>query len=379
MRLLHTADWHLGRSFHGESLLDAHAAMIDHVVDVARDRAVDGVLIAGDVYDRALPPVEAVRLADEALARLSEICPVVVISGNHDSVERLGFGARVLARADVHLRTRVADCGIPVALGDGLVYPIPYLEPDVVRAAFDPPVAERSHAAVLGAAMDRVRADLARRAADLPTAVMAHAFVTGGRTSDSERDLTVGGAATVPASAFDGVGYVALGHLHAPQPVGTCGRYAGSPVALSFSEAGHAKSLAVVEVLPLGTTHELVPCPVPRPLAEIRGTLEELLRDPGLAPHETAWVHATLTDAVQPRDAMARLRERFPHAVALAFDPQGAAAVPTGSYAERLQGLGDLELAARFVHDVRGTDPEEEEQALLDRAFAAGRAAEVRA
>jgi len=377
MRLLHTADWHLGRSFHGEPLYEAHAALIDHLVDLARSESVDAVVIAGDVYDRALPPVEAVRLADDALARLSEICPVIVISGNHDSGQRLGFGARVLARGGVHLHTRAAQCGTGIPVADGIVYPLPYLEPDVVRAELG--VSERSHAAVLDAAMDRVRADLAGRPAGTPSAVVAHAFVTGAQESESERDLSVGGSASVAATTFEGVGYVALGHLHGPQRVGAGGRYAGSPVALSFSEAAHTKSTAIVEVLPLGTTVDLVPCPVPRALATVRGTLEDLLQDAALEPLQDAWVQATVTDAVQPTDTMARLRTRFPHAVSLLFDPQGARELPGGSYAQRLDGLSDRDLVARFIEDVRGTVADEDEAALLDRAFADRRAAEVRA
>ncbi|MGB2711861.1 MAG: exonuclease subunit SbcD, partial [Conexibacter sp.] len=161
MRLLHTADWHLGRAFHGEELLGAQAAFVDFLVESARAGDVDAVLVAGDVYDRALPPVEAVRLADEALRRLSELAPVVLIAGNHDSAARLGFGAQLLARADVHVRTDPAAVGTPVGVAGGVVYPIPYLEPDLVRESLG--VEERSHAAALSAAMACVRADAAGR------------------------------------------------------------------------------------------------------------------------------------------------------------------------------------------------------------------------
>ena len=376
MRLLHTADWHLGRAFHGEDLLSAQAAFVDFLVEVAREQPVDGVLIAGDLYDRALPPVEAVRLASEALARLAEHAPVVAISGNHDSAARLGFGAELLARADVHVRTDPLSVSAPVALGDGCVYAVPYLEPDLVRDAMG--IEERTHAAALSAAMERVREDAVRR--DGPVAVMAHAFVAGGAPSESERDLAVGGASHVPAAAFDGADYVALGHLHGPQVVGGgAGRYAGSPLAFSFSEGGQAKSLALVEVnagaLPLV---ELLPCPVPRPLAALRGTLDELLADPRLHAHEDAWVQATLTDPVRPADAMERLRRRFPHAVALAFDPQGAGAAPEDSY-QRLRGLDDDELVQRFVADTRGRAADDDELALLRDALTARRVAELAA
>jgi exonuclease SbcD len=377
MRLLHTADWHLGRAFHGEDLLGAQAAFVDFVVDAARAAAVDGVLIAGDLYDRALPPVDAVRLASEALARLADVAPVVVISGNHDSAARLGFGAELLARANVHVRTDPLAADAPIALGDGCVYAVPYLEPDLVREAMR--IEERSHAAAMGAAMDRVRATVAARGSG-PVVVMAHAFVAGGMPSESERDLAVGGAANVPAFAFDGADYVALGHLHGPQVVaGGLGRYSGSPLAFSFSEAGQAKSVAVVEVvagaLPLV---DLLPTPVPRALAALHGTLDELLADPRLAEHEGTWVQATLTDPVRPADAMERLRRRFPHAVALAFDPQGAGARPQDSY-QRLRGLDDDELVQRFVADTRGRAADDDELALLRDALTARRVAELAA
>jgi DNA repair protein SbcD/Mre11 len=367
MRLLHTADWHLGRAFHGEDLLSAQAAFVDFVVDAARTAAVDGVLIAGDLYDRALPPVDAVRLASEALARLAEIAPVVAISGNHDSAARLGFGAELLARAGVHVQTDPLAAATPVAVGDGWVYAIPYLEPDLVREPLG--IEERTHAAAMAAAMAQVRADAARR--NGPVVVMAHAFVAGGMPSESERDLAVGGASNVPAFAFDGADYVALGHLHGPQVVGGgLGRYAGSPLAFSFSEAGQAKSVALVEItagaLPLV---ELLPCPLPRALANVRGTLDELLADPRLAAAEDAWLQATLTDPVRPADAMERLRRRFPHAVALAFDPQGAGALPGDSYG-RLR---------RFVADTRGRAADDDELALLRDALTARRVAELAA
>jgi exonuclease SbcD len=374
MRLLHTADWHLGRAFHGEDLLSAQAAFVDFAVEAARSSQVDGVLIAGDLYDRALPPVDAVRLADEALTRLSEVAPVVAISGNHDSAARLGFGAELLARAGVHVWTDPAAVGAGVALGDGVVYPVPYLEPDLVREPLG--IEERSHAAALSAAMARVLEDAARQSG--PTVVMAHAFVAGGMPSESERDLAVGGASNVPAWVFDGIDYVALGHLHGPQVVGGgLGRYSGSPLAFSFSEAGQAKSVALVEVtagaLPLV---ELLPTPVPRALASLRGTLDELLADPRLVDAETAWVQATLTDPVRPADAMERLRRRFPHAVALAFDPQGAGARAEDSY-QRLRGLDDDELVQRFVADTRGRAAGDDELALLRDALTARRVAEA--
>jgi len=377
MLLLHTADWHLGRAFHGEDLLGAHAAWVDWLVALARTERPDAVVVAGDLYDRAIPPVDAVRLADDALARLAEVAPVVVISGNHDSAQRLRFAAPLLARSGLHVRTDPARAGEPVPVGDGLVYAVPYLEPDLCRAVLG--CEERGHGAVMGAALERVRADRARRPAGTPCAVVAHAFVAGAAGCDSERELVaVGGAACVPAAAFAGLDYVALGHLHGPQRVGPRGRYAGSPLAFSFSEAGQRKSVCLVEVA-AGADPVVRPvsCPVHRPLACLRGTLDELLADPRHAGAEGAWVQATLTDPIRPSDAMERLRARFPHTAALSFDPQGAGAPhAAGSYAVRLAGLGDEELAARFVHDARGVPATDEELELL-RGALGRRAAEA--
>lgn len=379
-RFLHTADWHLGRAFHGEDLLREQAAFVDFVVGVAREQRVDGILLAGDLYDRALPPVDAVRLASEALSRLSEVAPVVMISGNHDSAARLGFGAELLARAGVHVATDPAAIGTPVVVGGALVYPLPYLEPDLVRGPLE--VEERSHAAVTEAAMARVRSDVAaRRAAGgalgaAPVVVMAHAFVAGAAGSESERDLAVGGAAHVPPGVFAGADYVALGHLHGPQLVGGgAGRYAGSPLAFSFSEATQRKSVAIVEVGGAGGV-ELLPAPVPRALATVRGTLDELLADPRLREREGDWLQATLTDPVRPSDAMERLRRRFPHAVVLAFEPHRDAGAPGDSY-QRLRGLDDDELLRRFVADVRGLDADDDELTLMRDALTARRVAEA--
>ncbi|MFJ3927581.1 exonuclease SbcCD subunit D [Streptomyces sp. NPDC090022] len=374
MRFLHTSDWHLGRSFHRVGLLGAQAAFVDHLVEAVREHEVDAVLVAGDIYDRAVPPLPAVELYDRALHRLADIgVPTVMISGNHDSARRLGFGAALIGRAGIHLRTDPAGCADPVVLadvhGDVALYGLPYLEPALVKDEFA--AGRVSHEAVLGAAMDRVRADLAARAPGTRSVVLAHAFVTGGQTSDSERDITVGGVAAVPAAVFEGVDYVALGHLHGCQTINERVRYSGSPLAYSFSEAGHRKSMWLVELDAAGAvTAERVDTPVPRPLARIRGPLDTLLTDPALAGHEQSWVEATLTDPVRPEDPMARLTARFPHALSLVFAPEGREEETAGSYAQRLRGRSDQEIAEDFVAHVRGGGAASDaERAVLRAAF----------
>ncbi|MER8045545.1 exonuclease SbcCD subunit D [Streptomyces sp. NPDC094032] len=375
MRLLHTSDWHLGRSFHRVALLDAQAAFLDHLVATVREHAVDAVLVAGDVYDRAVPPLAAVELFDTALHRLADAgVPTVMISGNHDSARRLGVGAGLMERAGIHLRTDPAGAGTPVVLadahGDVALYGLPYLEPALVRERFG---AEKAgHEAVLSAAMDRVRADLAARPEGTRSVVLAHAFVAGGEASDSERDITVGGVDSVPAGVFDGVDYVALGHLHGSQTLTPRVRYSGSPLAYSFSETDHRKTMWLIDLGADGSveTAERVDCPVPRPLARIRGRLDDLLADPALARHEESWVEATLTDPVRPAEPMARLAERFPHALNLVFDPERTEDDPLVSYALRLQGRDDRQIAEDFVAHVRGgTGPDGAERAVLYGAF----------
>ncbi|WP_370418165.1 exonuclease SbcCD subunit D [Streptomyces sp. QH1-20] len=358
MRMLHTSDWHLGRSFHRVGLLAAQRAFIDHLVDTVREQRVDVVLVAGDVYDRAVPPLTAVELFDDALHRLADLgVPTVMISGNHDSPRRLGVGAGLIERAGIHLRTAPAACGTPVLLadahGDVAFYGLPYLEPALVREELG--ARRGSHAAVLEAAMDRVRADLATRPAGTRSVVLAHAFVAGGAESDSERDITVGGVAAVPAAVFDGVDYTALGHLHGAQTITERVRYSGSPLAYSFSETDHRKTMWLIDLDAEGAvTAERLDCPVPRPLARIRGRLDDLLDDPRLERHEQAWVEATLTDPHRPQEPMARLARRFPHVVSLAFEPDRAPEDPLASYAQRLRGRTDRQIAEDFVAHVRG-------------------------
>ncbi|MFC8726294.1 exonuclease SbcCD subunit D [Streptomyces bacillaris] len=375
MKLLHTSDWHLGRSFHRVPLLGAQAAFLDHLVATVEARGVDAVLVSGDVYDRALPPLAAVELFDRALHRLAAVgVPTVMISGNHDSARRLGVGAGLFERSGIHLRTDPEGCATPVVLtdahGDVALYGLPYLEPALVKDTLR--AAKAGHEAVLTAAMDKVRADLAARPATTRSVVLAHAFVAGGEPSDSERDITVGGVSAVPAGVFDGVDYVALGHLHGSQRVTERVRYSGSPLAYSFSEADHRKTMWLIELDGSGaiTADERVDCPVERPLARLRGRLDTLLEDPALERHEHAWVEATLTDPVRPADPMARLAARFPHTLNLVFDPERPPEDPLASYAQRLRGRDDHQIAEDFVAHVRGgSGPSDPERTVLRAAF----------
>jgi exonuclease SbcD len=387
MRLLHTSDWHLGRCLHRAGLLDAQSAFLDHLVATVRSERIDAVLIAGDVYDRAVPSADALALCEDGLIRLRDAgARVVAISGNHDSARRLGFGSRLLDAAGVHLRTRVAGLADPLLLDDAhgtvAIYGVPYLEPGAVRSELpvcdggrtpggQPPRGGASggevpgadqergggrepgggHAAVLRRAAACIRADIAARGVTR-SVVLAHAWVAGGFS------------------------YVALGHLHGQQTIEDHLRYSGSPLAYSFSEASHRKGTWLVELGAAGLAWARhVPAPTARRLAVLRGRLGELLTSPAFGGHEQDFVSVTLTDEARPEGAMDRLRSRFPHILVLSFEPSGAAGAPQ-SYRARVAGRSDLAVAAGFVKHVRGTPATGHERALLRAAFEAVRCGE---
>ena len=420
MRFLHTSDWHLGRSLHRADLRAAQAAFLDHLVDTARSERVDAVLIAGDVYDRAIPPVDAVAMYEDALARLRAAgARVILISGNHDSARRLGVNSALVDASGVHLRTRPAALAAPVLLSDDhgevAVYGVPYLEPAL--ADLDPAhpgdqgtqgtretqvtqeaqgtqetqrtqekQGTRSHASVLGNALGLIRADAAARGA-ARAVVLAHAWVTNGRddreraaaashqASASERDISVGGIGYVPASLFDGFSYAALGHLHGRQTLAPHLRYCGSPLPYSFSEKDQRKGSWLVDIDADGTASaDWVPAPVYRRLAVLTGHLDDLLTAPAHADHEQDFLAVTLTDTARPEGAMDRLRARFPHVLTLEFKPAGVTADPR-SYRQKVSGRDDLAVAAEFVTHVRNTRPTSHEHELLSAAFTAVRVA----
>ncbi|MBB3678216.1 exonuclease SbcCD subunit D [Modestobacter versicolor] len=374
MRLLHTSDWHIGRSLHGTDLLAEQEAVLGGLAEVVAAESVDVVLVAGDVYDRAVPSADATGVLDRVLMRLRRAgAEIVLTPGNHDSARRLGFGAGLMARSGVHVRAVTPALDEPVLLsdehGDVAVYGLPYLEPEIARHELG--MAEgRSHEAVLTVAMDRVRSDLFLRP-NSRSVVLAHAFVGGGVPSDSERDICVGGVDLVPAAIFDGVDYVALGHLHRPQTLSDRVRYSGSPLAYSFGEAGQQKQAWLVDLDAGGLAAvRPVPLPAPRQLTLLRGELAELLAEPALDSVVEHFLSVQLTDPIRPVDPMRQLQGRFPYCVHLEWVGSGALA-DGRSYTERLSGRSDLEVADEFVSHVRGLGATPAERDLLGRALVA--------
>ncbi len=390
MRLLHTSDWHLGRTLHGVNLHEAQSAVLDRIAGLVENPPdgvpIDAVLVAGDVYDRGVPPVESVQLFEWTLSRLAQATTVVVTSGNHDSAIRLGYGAG-LFRDRIRMITDPAVLDLPVLLegSDGVqvaIYGIPYLDPDHARVALAPggvgdPL-PRSHQAVVAAACDRIRDDLARRNGRR-SVVMAHAFVAGAEPSDSERSIMVGGVDRVAGTVFRGIDYAALGHLHGPQAPaaadGSVVRYSGSPLRYSFSEQHQAKVVLLVDV-PASGPAVVTPVEIeqPRPMATLSGRLDELLADAALSVHEQSWVRVTVTDRVRPDSLMDRLKTRFPHALQVFHEPEGA--VDRGrSGTTAVSERDPRELGSDFIAHVTKTEASRGE---ID-AFTAGYEAAVSA
>ncbi len=371
MRILHTSDWHIGRTFHGSPTLGFLGEVLDALVAQVREHHVDLVLVAGDVFDSATPAAAAYTLLSDTLAGLRDAgAAVVVTSGNHDSAARLGFQSALL-RDGVHVLTDPLSVGTPVTLHDEHgamhVYGIPYLEPVLVRHRWEG-VELRTQAQTLAHAMALVRADAAARGGR--SVAMAHCFAVGGAvetapTPHVERDIQQGGLDVVPLSTFDGPDYVALGHIHGRSTLSPRVRYSGAPLHYGFGESAPRGSW-LVELGAAGFEEATwLPLPVPRPLATLRGTLDELLHDERFAGAEASWVRADYTDTAAQIDVMRRLQARFPYCAQVRHTPVGATAADGRTFAARVgEARDEVELVDTFLAHVRGgvaaTDGERE-------------------
>ncbi|WP_374605575.1 exonuclease SbcCD subunit D [Niveibacterium sp.] len=382
MRVLHTADWHLGRIYHGVSLLEDQAHVLDEFVELVRAEQPDAVLIAGDVYDRSVPPADAVRLLDETLTRIvvGEGVPALVIAGNHDSPERLGFGSRLLEQAGLTVRGSLEAALTPVVLrdayGDVAFYPLPYAEPSVSRHCLEDQSIAAHHAALL-AQLDRVRAthDGSRR-----SIVLAHAFVTGGTASESERPLSVGGTGAVGAEVFNGINFVALGHLHRPQALAD-GRisYSGSLLKYSFAEADHVKSASLIEIGADGTADiTRVPLTPRRDLRILSGTLADIVSGAEHDPGRNDYVLARINDTGAILDAMSKLRSAYPNALSIERPQLAGAGTGTGAGTDHRK-VGMEELFGTFYREMTGLELDAAATKLLHTEISAQISAERQA
>ena len=382
MRILHTSDWHLGRNFGPVSLLADQAAFVDWVVEVCAQEQIDLVVIAGDVYDRAIPPNEAVVLFRDALVRLQRGGQVVaVITGNHDGADRVAAYDELMDASRVFVRGGYSKLGEVIALefhdGPLDLVMLPFLDPqaapDSLAEAADDGDDDayerrlrRTHQSVLAAAIDATAPN--RRG--VRSLAVSHAFVTGGEASESERQLSVGGAATVDVAVFEPFSYTALGHLHRPQQVAPTVRYSGTPLAYSFSEA-HRKSVSVVDLAADGgcSITELA-VPVGRPVHTVEGTIDELLRREPTPAERDSLVRAVVTDAGVVLDAKPRLAKVYPHVVEIVLRPPVVAGGVGGAAVDR-RVVSATEAADAFWQASTGGPPTAEQTELLHQAIAA--------
>lgn len=369
MRILHTSDWHIGRTFHGHSTLDALRGVLDELTDQVRAHGVDVAIVAGDVFDSATPAAACYTLLSDALRGIADAgARVVVTSGNHDSAARLGFQAGLL-RDGIHVLTDPDAVGTPLTIDDahGPVhfYGIPYLEPALLRHRWE---GVRTQAAVLGRAMDLVRTDLAERGGR--SVAIAHCFAAGVEpTPHLERDIQQGGLDVVPLSTFDGVDYMALGHIHGRQRLAENVRYAGAPLHYSFGEGDKPRGSWLVDLDADGlSTVEWLALPVPRRLVTLRGPFADILADEAYADAEDAWVCVEYTDDLPEADPLRRLQQRFPYCAKVVHAPTVVRATDRHSYVERVRAARtDRELVEAFLSHVReGQGASDREAEILD-------------
>jgi exonuclease SbcD len=374
MRFLHTADWHLGRTLGGHSLREDQEHLLGtRFVELVRETAPDAVLIAGDLFDRAVPPAEVVELLDDILHRiiLGLRVPVVMIPGNHDEARRLSFGARLLAAGGLHIAD--SPLGRAVAIGDVTVVGCGYASPLMLAQKMGTEVVA-DHDAGFGLLAPHLHGLCPEGGRRL---LVAHAFVIGGTECESERSLSVGGTGQVAAARFAGFDYVALGHLHRPQTLaGGRIRYSGSPLAYSSSEAGQEKSVTLVELDAAGAcTIEAIPLSPLRRLRLVEGSFAALHRTPEAERED--FVAITLTDGLPVPEAQRRLAEVFPRIIAFGYAEQARPAGPVALPGKAARAVKPIELFARFHAAMREAPLPDAARPVLAEAILSAEAAEA--
>lgn len=366
MKFIHLSDLHLGKRLNEFSLLEDQKYILIKILNVIDGEKPDAVLIAGDVYDKSVPSAEAVELFDEFLVRLAERnLQVFVISGNHDSPERLAFGGRLMDASGVHLapvyKGRVEPITLQDFFGPVNIYMLPFVKPAHVRRFFPEAEIESYTDALRVAIGDMMPNDTERNI------LLAHQFVTGAERSESE-EVSVGGLDNVDAAVFEGFDYAALGHIHGPQNLSETVRYCGTPLKYSFSEARHEKSVTVVELGEKGTLSiRTVPLTPLHDMVELRGRYEELMSRSFYenTSYQTDYVHITLTDEADVPEAMARLRTVYQNLMKLSYDNARTRHLSQIDRAENVEAKAPMEVFAEFYAKQNGTELTEEQVALL--------------
>ena len=356
MKILHLSDLHLGKRVNGFSMIEDQKYILIKILNIIDDEKPDGVILAGDIYDKSVPPAEAVSLLDDFLVRLSQRkLHVFIISGNHDSAERLAFGGRLMESGGIHISPVYNGNTEPFVMNDEFgpvnIYMLPFIKPATVRGFFED-IEISSYTDAVSAAVGRMNIDRGER-----NILVTHQFVTGAERSDSE-DISVGGPANVDSPAFEGFDYVALGHIHGPQNTGSeFIRYSGTPLKYSCSERRHQKSVTVVE---LGATGDItlrtVPLKPMRDMAEIRGTYEEVTLKSFYenTTYREDYMHVILTDEEDIPEALARLRVIYKNLMKLDYDNTRTRHSAEISGASDVENKSPLELFDEFYEQQNG-------------------------
>lgn len=368
---MHLADLHLGKRVNGFSMMEDQEYILNRILEIMEEEQPDGLLIAGDVYDKTIPPAEAVRLMDDFLTAVAaKHVPVFLISGNHDSAERVAFGHQLMQGSGIWISPvydgTIRHHTLEDRWGEVNIYLIPFLRPSVVRSFF-PDVEIEDYTDALRTIIEDLQVDTSRR-----NVVLAHQFVTAAgalpETCDSEQ-LSVGGLDRVDGSVFSPFDYTALGHLHGPQRVGSeMIRYAGSPLKYSFSELHQKKSVTVAELRAKGETEiRQIPLQPRREMIELRGTFEEILEEARKKGElQTDYYHMILTDETDVVDALSRLREYYPNIMLLDYDNRRTRSQKEVEQLDRVEERTPGELFAALYEQQNGQEMDSDRKEYLD-------------
>jgi len=366
MRLLHTSDWHIGRQFHNVSLLEDQRHVLNQIIAIAATEKVDVVIVAGDIYDRAVPPASAVALVDEVFNQLINdlAIPVVVIAGNHDGPQRLGFASRQLAKAQLYIAGPLSADVQTVVLedehGEVVFYPIPYADPATVRDVLSNETV-RTH----NQAMEQIISSVPQHITQRSVAI-GHCFLAGGLDCDSERPLSVGGADQVSPLHFKDFNYVAMGHLHRQQHQGSkVIRYSGSPLKYSFSEERHNKSITIVALDEAGECDiKHIPLNALRDMRSISGVFDEIIHEAKSDPNADDYLLISLTDTHAILDPMGKLRAVYPNVLHL--ERPGLMSAKPQQLAHRdLMKKGELSMFKDFYKQTINEDVSAQQEQIL--------------
>ncbi len=367
MKQFHLSDLHLGKRVNEFSMLEDQKYILTKIINIIDNEKPDGIIIAGDVYDKSIPSAEAVELFDDFLVRLAERkLKVFIISGNHDSPERLAFGGRLMDQSGIHMSPVYNGIVAPISLEDEHgkvnIYMLPFVKPANVRRYFEDACIE-SYTDAIHIAIQKMNIDTANR-----NLLVTHQFVTGALRSESE-EISVGGSDNVDSTVFDGFDYVALGHIHAPQNIGSEKiRYCGTPLKYSFSEVNHKKSVTVVELGEKGSLSiHTIPLEPKHDMVDLKGTYLELTSKDFYddTNYQNDYVHITLTDEDDVPDAIGKLRVVYPNLMKLDYDNKRTQKNTEINGADITDNKSPLDLFAEFYEKQNNQPMTEEQQAFM--------------